>query len=332
MIKQRILYVSLQYDYAEPDRGLSYEALNLEHGMKECAAGGLFDLEIFHIDKERIQLGDDEAGSKLVNLISKFEPTILFHTSFDDNWDIDPNTLLWSQKKGIKNVLWNCDASWRFHDFILPRKDRYTYFITTHSSTIPWFKQHDMKVIKSQWGGSSLYTKYTHALTGGIKQYKYDVSFIGQRHGVRTQMVDMLNRAGIKVHLFGNYWRGHPDDHGFISFDEMIGVFNTSKINLNFANPFVVNTMPQIKGRHFEIPQTGGFQLTTPADDIEAYFIPDKEIIIVDNMLDMMNKIVYYLEHDDEREDVALAGYNRVLMEHTWKNRFIEILKEIENG
>ena len=143
-------------------------------------------------------------------------------------------------------------------------------------------------------------------------------------------MINSLNQAGIKVHLFGKYWDGHPDDHGFISFDEMIKVFNSSKINLNFANPFHVDTMPQIKGRHFEIPQCGGFQITTHADDIESYFVPNREIVIVDSMLDMVNKIRYFIENDREREIIAMAGYKRMLKDHTWKNRFVDILKELE--
>lgn len=328
--KHRILYCSLKWDYAEPNRGLSYEALNLEAGLRELA-GDLFDLEIFYIDQARIQHGQDKADCILINLINEFEPTVLFHTSFDDNWDIDPGTLLWAKQKGINTVLWNCDCSWRFIDYILPRRDRYTHFITTHKQTIPWFEEKNMKVIRSQWAGSSLYTKYTHNLTGGIKLYDYDVSFVGQKHGIRTQMVDALNQAGVKVHLFGNYWDGHPDNHGFISFNDMIDVFNSSKINLNFSNPFRVGTMPQIKGRHFEVPQCGGFQLTTPADDIESYFMPDREIVIVDNMLEMVNKIRYYLEHNEEREQIAEAGYQRMLGEHQWKHRFVDILREINN-
>jgi len=329
-MKHKILYCSLKWDYAEPDRGLSYEALNLEHGMRGCAEDGLFDLKVFHIDDERIKLGQAQADINLLNIIYQYKPTILFHTSFDDNWDIDPKTLLLCQEKGIKTVLWNCDASWRFQDFIFPRRDRYTHFITTHNVTVPWFDQYGMRVIKSQWGGSSLYTKYTHNLS--LKLYEYDVSFVGQKHGIRQQLVEALNNAGIKVHLFGNYWDGHPDNHGFISFDEMIDVFNKSKINLNFSNPFHVNTMPQIKGRHFEIPQCGGFQLATPADDIESYFVPDKEIVLSDSVIGLVEKIRYYLGHDDEREKIAEAGFKRMMDEHQWKNRFEHILKEIDNG
>jgi len=333
MNEHRILYCSLKYDYAEPDRGLSYEALNLEHGMRECAENGLFDLEVFHIDDEHIKLGQEQADVKLIDVIRRYKPTILFHTSFDDNWDIDPETLLWCKEEGIKTVLWNCDASWRFKDFILPRKSRYTHFITTHNVTIPWFKQEGMKVIKSQWGGSSLYTRYMNKSAGGVKLY--DVSFVGQKHGIRPQLVHALNNAGIKVHLFGNYWDGHPDDHGFISFDDMINVFNQTKINLNFSNPFQVNTVPQIKGRHFEIPQCGGFQLSTIADDIESYFVSDKEIVLVDSVPKLINSIRHYLGHDDEREAVAEAGFQRMMKEHQWEHRFEHILKEIdknENG
>lgn len=324
-MKHRILYCSLLYDYGEPQRGFSYEYYNIENGLKECSEAGMFDLEIFHIDKMRIDLGKQEADLVLMHIINDFEPNILFHTSFNDALDIDHNTLKWAKNKDIITMEWCPDTSWRFLNYLLPRKDLYTYFITTHAMTVPWFKEHNMKVIKSQWAGSSVYKKWDQ------KQYQYDISFVGQKHGIRPQIIDALTQHNISVHLFGNYWDGYLNNHGFISFDKMIEVFNTSKINLNLSNPFQVGTIPQLKGRVWEINQCGGFQITTPADDIESYFVPDKEIVIVDNMLDMVNKIRYYLEHNEEREQIAEAGYQRMLKEHQWKYRFIDILKEINH-
>ena len=43
----------------------------------------------------------------------------------------------------------------------------------------------------------------------------------------------------------------------------------------------------------------------------------------------MIDKIKYYLEHNEEREAIARAGYERTLREHTYEKRFNEIFKTI---
>jgi spore maturation protein CgeB len=257
----------------------------------------------------------------------------VFHVAFNESLDFPESAAKMALKKDIPVIQWDCDASWRFGTWILPRKERVSHFITTHAQTVPWYQKHGMNAIKSQWGGSPLY-KNTAVPP------EYDVTFIGQKHGqyngpqgtrfVRAEIVDALMSADIKVDLFGNYWDGYSNWHGYITdFHKMLRVFNSSKICLNLSNPWHVGTMPQIKGRHFEIPQTGGFQLCTPADDLENYFEPDKEIVIVNSIEDMVEKIHYYLEHNDERQAIAQAGNDRMLKDHQWEHRFEQIFKEV---
>ena len=223
----------------------------------------------------------------------------------------------------MKVLLWNCDASWRFHDFILPRKNVYSHFITTHSMTVPLFEQNDMKVIRSQWAVSPLLELPKD------RSYLYKTSFVGQNHSIRPQIIKYLKDNSINVELFGRYWDGFDNWHKYISFEEMSEVFGRSKINLNFAIAFNPQTMPQLKGRHWEIPGCKGFQISTPADDLERYFEIGKEIVVVNSLEEMAEKIHYYLSHDDEREAIALAGYERSARDHSWKQRFEHILSEI---
>ena len=87
--------------------------------------------------------------------------------------------------------------------------------------------------------------------------------------------------------------------------------------------------MPQIKGRHFEIPQSKSLQLTTPADDLESYFIKDKEIVIANSIEELIEKARFYIEHDEERERIATAGYERMIKEHQWHHRFQYIFNQV---
>lgn len=318
----KLLYVGLLYDYANPDQGFSYEYYNIEAGAKQCADWNMFELKIFNIDKEIIENGKEVANAKFKSIIDEWQPDIIFDVAFDDNWTVDLDILKEAKEKGINVLFWGCDCSWRFNDFILPRKDIYSHFITTHSNTVDWFKQHNMNVIQSQWAASPMYQQQN-------VEKIYDVSFVGQRHSNRLEMVNALNQAGIKVNLFGRYWDIHPDNHGYIDFKEMISVFNQSKININFTLPFKIGSYLQIKGRHFEIPACGGFQLSTPANSLETYFENEKEIVVVDSLENMAKQILYYLKNDNEREMIAKAGYDRCMKDHTWMKRFEDILNAL---
>jgi spore maturation protein CgeB len=187
-----------------------------------------------------------------------------------------------------------------------------------------------MNVIKSQWAGSPFYHP-----RGSNKVY--DVSFVGQKHGqmpngrfYRAEIIDAIMSAGIKIDLFGNYWDGYENWHGYLKdFHAMIQAFDQSKICLNLSNPWHHGTMPQIKGRHFEISQNGGFQVCTPADDLDSYFIDGEEIVIAHSTDELIDKLRYFLEYDEEREIIAHAGRERMLKEHQWYHRFEHIFKEV---
>lgn len=319
----RILYCGLLYNYGKLDEGFSYEHMNIEAGLIDYCKQKNIELDLYYPD----------ATSDLIdNYISSLlngDYNAIFHVAFNETLDLPEQIAKLALTRGIPVIQWDCDSSWRFQHWILSRKDRVSHFVTTHAKTIPWYEQYGMKVIKSQWAGSPLY-KPNRDL------YKYDVSFVGQKHGqmsngkfVRSDIIEALEKADIKVDLFGNYWDGFINWHGYkTDFDDIINVFNTSRINLNLSNPWHHGTMPQIKGRHFEIPQVCGMQISTPADDLESYFIPDKEIIIVNSIQDLIEKIKYYLDRSDERESIARAGHNRMLKEHQWSHRFEDIFKE----
>lgn len=312
-----LLYTGLKYNYGKKEEGLSYETMNIHAGLIQCAESGMFNMFAFY---------PDEPDGNLQDIIDQNNIDCIFDVPFTDALCPDLKVLQKAKDSGMPVISWNPDVSWRFHNFILGRKDIYSHFITTHPKTIDWFAKCGMKGIMSQWGGSPLYYNIQP------KEYKYDVSFVGQKHGIRPQIIRQLMDSGIEIDLFGSYWEGYIDpkyDHGYVSYDDVVGVFNASKINLNFSNPSQVNTMPQIKGRHFEIPQCGGLQITTPADGIEEYFVPDKEIILVDTMEAMIERTKYFLDNEEERDAVAKAGHERMLKDHQWYSRFEKIFKEL---
>lgn len=312
----RVGYIGLKYHYGIKEKGTSYEYRHIEAGFRECQSKNLFNIECFHPD-------ETEELDLLKKAVIEKSLDCLFHIEFNEALDLPNEISKLAKDRDIPIICWSSDASWRFHNFILPRKERYTHFITTHNSTIPWYKSHSMNVIKSQWAGSPLYYKNFDC------KKDFDTSFLGQKHGIRDQIVSALIKAGINIHLFGEFWEGYPNANcNLLDTDDMIEIFHRSKINLNFSNPSQ-GGMPQIKGRHIDIPAAGGFQICTPADNIEEYLEPNKEVVIVNTMPEMVEKIKYYLDHEEERMSIAKAGYNRVQREHLWIHRLSAIFKEI---
>lgn len=318
-MNKTILYVALRYDYGVKERGNSYEYDNMEDGFRECSQKGLFDLKTWHPDENK---GSDPSLDGI---------DYIFHVSFNDSYDLPLHVAKDAIAKGIPVIQWDCDSSWRFNNWILPRKDRVTHFITTHSQAINWYRHHGLNVLLSQWGASPNHIK---ARKIDRDSYKYDCSFLGQNHGtlsdgrtVRGVIAQRLIDAGLDFHLAGNYWDGFKNWHGYLSnTEDTFRFFNDTKVNINISNPFVTGTPSQQKGRHHQLPAIGAFQITTPADKIEEFYEPNKEIIIVGSVEELIDKTKYYISHDQEREQIALNAYNRAITEHTFEQRISKII------
>jgi spore maturation protein CgeB len=58
-------------------------------------------------------------------------------------------------------------------------------------------------------------------------------------------------------------------------------------------------------------------------------FEPGREIATFSSVSDLKDKIAYYLEHPEERQDIARRGRERALREHTYEKRLDEMLTTI---
>ena len=102
--------------------------------------------------------------------------------------------------------------------------------------------------------------------------------------------------------------------------------FNESRFNGDFLNHRV---LLGCNLRDFENTMSGTFSLTQYSDELPRFFEEGIEVVSFKNEYELVDKIKYYLEHDLEREKIALAGYQRAFKEHTWKNRFEHFFNSI---
>ncbi|MDE6845231.1 MAG: glycosyltransferase [Lachnospiraceae bacterium] len=86
-------------------------------------------------------------------------------------------------------------------------------------------------------------------------------------------------------------------------------VFAGSKINLNISLRSIHSGVPL---RVFDIMACGGFVLTNRQPEIEEYFKDGVEMANFGSMEECLDKVRYYLSHEEERQRIAKAGQRKV--------------------
>lgn len=161
-----------------------------------------------------------------------------------------------------------------------------------------------------------------------------DVSMVGRMDkDNRKELVDYLSNNGIEIETYGVGTK-----HGFIKFEDMIKVFNSSKINISTTGIVTdlltelepaVHKIKQNKGIIAQIALTKSFVLSEYASGIEQIFELGKEIEVFHDEEELLDKVKYYLAHEHEREVIALRGYQRALKDYDKDVAIPRIVKEI---
>lgn len=90
----------------------------------------------------------------------------------------------------------------------------------------------------------------------------------------------------------------------------------------------------QMKGRLFQGVGSGTMAINEYCPELEELFEIGKEIVTFEygDVSGFRDKLRWYLSHDDEREKIAQAGYERSRKQHTFSARVKQIFKIIQNN
>ena len=154
---------------------------------------------------------------------------------------------------------------------------------------------------------------------------RYDVCFVGACYGLRQRMVEALERNGVRVQAYGDGW-----PNGRLPTVAVPDLFARSKIVLGCGTILYCEDFYALKMRDFDGPMSGSLYMTHNNPDLHELFVPEKEIVLFDDLPEMVQKVRYYLNHPEERECIALAGRQRAMRHHTWKQRFQTVFSRLE--
>ncbi|HYM59860.1 MAG TPA: glycosyltransferase [Thermoanaerobaculia bacterium] len=306
----RVLCVFGRNQYGDPSRGHSTEYVAFVPALERLG----HRVDFFDSWDTRPFVSLEELNVALRRTADEVRPDIVLFVPY--LYEVWLETLDSIRAGGAAVMCWTTDDSWKYKQSSRYFARHVDAIATTYSHVLPQYRRDGMThVMLTQWAAPS--ASLSEPLPAN--ECNYSLSFVGTATSDRRRRVSALRARGFAVECFGHGWPA-----GAVAAEAIPEIIRSSIISLNFATSYGEN---QIKARTFEVPGAGGFLLTDPARDLERFYVPGKEIEIFRNSDELVEKIVYYLGHPEERDRIARAGHARTKLEHTYERRLEKLVE-----
>lgn len=164
-----------------------------------------------------------------------------------------------------------------------------------------------------------------------------DVTILGSREGQRVQLIEFLHKKLEKHKISFSKLGGLVDStqntsnslsDKWVSWTEYAKIINQSRICISSQ------TQPnrlQIKGKVFDYLSCGSLCFSESNPELFR-IVPDHCIVYYDSFEDCLQKIIYYVEHPEEGQKIATAGYDWFCKTFDYKKFWSQFLKVVTKG
>lgn len=111
---------------------------------------------------------------------------------------------------------------------------------------------------------------------------------------------------------------------GVQTLTEMPKVFQASRINLNITMRPIETGLSL---RVWDVLGCGGFLLTNYQAELPDYFEIGKDLEAYESQEELLQKVQYYLSHEEERIEIAIHGYEKTARLHSYEHRLAEMIR-----
>lgn len=137
-----------------------------------------------------------------------------------------------------------------------------------------------------------------------VLQNRFDVDVYS---GDRSEQLNKVNYKG-----YADYYNRMPE------------VFTRSRINLNMSLCTIQSGIPL---RVIDIMACRGFVISNAQPELYEYFVPGQDIEIYEDIPDLVYKVRYYLEHEEQRKQIAENGYKKICAKFNFEDRVKRMLE-----
>ena len=160
----------------------------------------------------------------------------------------------------------------------------------------------------------------------------YDILFIGNSRKIFRPIIKDLVPTPYKVTIYGRDWEGFPEVYKYVEAQyldnaEIGQAYQDAKIVLN-DHWDDMREEGLISNRIFDVLGAGAFVISDFMPELEEIF--DGCLETYKSKEELQEKVKYYMEHPDERELMAKRGQKEVLENHTFAERVLTIVRDME--
>jgi spore maturation protein CgeB len=232
---------------------------------------------------------------------------------------------------GVRTVLWFPDD---------PRYLRSLLLMIAHSfDLVAVSSKATVSLLKSRGSDSIIHLPFAcdpniHRSLG--RNMTFDLTFVGSYYPERARILSKVASKNLKI--WGPYWslpwiprRLRNNTLSTNSYGgNLVEILNRSKITINIHHRTDLHASGKINMRVYEAAGCGTFQLTDKPFGLDEFFNVGREIICYDSPEKLVELADYYLDANEERNEIAQAAQCRAYEDHTYVKRVTSMLDAIE--
>ncbi len=304
-----------------------YLPLGKQTGMDDAFNNVGVQLEVFDFYSlwERTR-NKNQVSSEFLQKVRHLKPHFI-HMQLQFTGLIDPHTIAEARRisPGVVITNWSGDV----RDTAIPSfvniAHAVDYSLISSTGQLDMYKRAGCTNVKYWQIGFN--PKGNHPLN--YTEFKYDVSFLGNNYGhtfpdgpLRLTVSNSLRQSlGSRFGLFGT---GYVPPAPSVDPGQSNEVYNNSVCPLSISN--YNNISHYFSDRLLACMGSGRPTISWTFPGVEDYFIEDEEIFIARNTKDVLDIVHYCKSNPEAALKVGMNGYNKILKEHTFTSRVLELL------
>jgi spore maturation protein CgeB len=229
------------------------------------------------------------------------------------------------------------DTVHNLHDYVLSALPLYDLFCTHTKAALPSLRQLGCRApFYLPLAADPFLYGPVELSADDQKTFACDIVYVGTWRPEHEELLEALE--GLDLAVWGsNYWRRHTRRNGWVrsryrgrsltSGADYAKAHRVAKVVLNPIDPL---NFPSHNQRVFEVPACGAFSLASRTTEVQELFVEGETIACFEGVVEMVEKVRYYLAHPKERQLIAEQAYDFVVNRgHTYTDRARSILLEL---
>ncbi|KKM03505.1 hypothetical protein LCGC14_1773790 [marine sediment metagenome] len=269
------------------------------------------------VNDPRVAPGADQ----ILEMVDTHKPDFVFLAK-----DVRYNKVVEELSKKVLTVMWNFDVRYDINTFLNANGPMYNHChlkFTIGKGNLDKYEVAGVNDI--YWLSEGLSPTWHRTELLEYKDtfvYTADVAFAGSDltiHNGRHEILEALRKEN--SFEFEHWTNVFNRDHNKMC--------QCTKINIGHSG--WPNVELSMSARDYRIMAAGGFLLTNHVEGIEDWFEVGKMCDTYRSTEECLEKIKYYLEHEDERKAIAKYGQKVVHEKHKFSDRLREVIMRVQN-